>query len=66
MNEWTEVKAYGERGLLDLMCAVMSMIDDRIRIEDYGDLDELILDGVYGDLIDETVLHADREHASVS
>ncbi len=66
MNEWTEVKAYGERGLLDLMCAVMSMIDDRIRIEDYGDLDELILDGVYGDLIDETVLNADREHASVS
>lgn len=48
------------------MCAVMSMIDARIQIEDYGDLDELMLDGVYGDLIDEAVLTADREHASVS
>ncbi len=66
MNEWTQVRVSGRRELLDVMCAVVSMIDDRIQIEDYGDLDELILDGVYGDLIDEAVLNADREHASVS
>ncbi len=66
MNEWTQIKASGRRELLDTMCAVMSMIDAQIQIEDYGDLDEMILDGVYGDLIDEAVLAADREHASVS
>ncbi len=66
MNEWTEIKATGRRELLDTMCAVMSMIDAQIQIEDYGDLDELMLDGVYGDLIDESVKNADREHASVS
>ncbi len=66
MNEWTQIKATGRRELLDTMCAVMSMIDAQIQIEDYGDLDELMLDGVYGDLIDEEVKNADREHASVS
>lgn len=66
MNEWTQVKASGRRELLDVMCAVMSMVDAQIQVEDYGDLDELMLDGVYGDLIDEAVLNADREHASVS
>ena len=60
------MKASGRRELLDVMCAVMSMIDAQIQVEDYGDLDELMLDGVYGDLIDETVLNADREHAAVS
>ena len=65
-DDWTQIKASGRRELLDLMCAVMSMADARIQVEDYGDLDELILDGVYGDLIDESVLNADREHVSVS
>lgn len=65
-DNWTQIKASGRRELLDLMCAVMSMADARIQVEDYGDLDELILDGVYGDLIDESVLNADREHVSVS
>lgn len=66
MNEWTQIKASGKREYLDVMCAVMSMVDSKIQVEDYGDLDELMLDGVYGDLVDEAVLAADREHASVS
>lgn len=66
MNEWTQIKVSGRRELLDTMSAVMSMVDAAIQVEDYGDLDEMILDGVYGDLIDESVLSADREHASVS
>ena len=64
--EWVQIRASGRRELLDGISAVMSMVDAKIQVEDYGDLDELILDGVYGDLIDESVLNADREHIAVS
>ncbi len=65
-NGWTQVRASGKRDSLDDICAVMSMLDPGLQIEDYSDLDELILDGVYGDLIDESVLSADRDKISVS
>lgn len=65
-NGWTQVRASGARDELDGICAVMSMLDPGLQIEDYSDLDELILDGVYGDLIDEAVLNADRTKVAVS
>lgn len=65
-NGWTQLRATGARESLDDICAVMSMLDNGLQIEDYSDLDEMILDGVYGDLIDETVLAADRTRVSVS
>ena len=51
---------------LDELCAVMSMLSNGLQIEDYSDIEDRILDGVYGDLIDESVLNADRTVASVS
>ncbi len=65
-NGWTQIRANGKREELDAISAVMSMLDPGLQIEDYSDLDELILDGVYGDLIDEAVLSADRTKVSVS
>ncbi len=65
-NGWTQIRASGSREELDAISAVMSMLDPGLQIEDYSDLDELILDGVYGDLIDEAVLAADRTKVSVS
>lgn len=65
-NGWTQVRATGAREELDAISAVMSMLDPGLQIEDYSDLEELILDGVYGDLIDESVLSADRTKVSVS
>ena len=65
-NGWTQVRATGAREELEAISAVMSMLDPGLQIEDYSDLDELILDGVYGDLIDESVLSADRSKVSVS
>lgn len=65
-NGWTQVRASGAREELDGICAIMSMLDSGLQIEDYSDLDELILDGVYGDLIDESVLNADRSKIAVS
>lgn len=65
-NGWTQIRVSGKREQLDEISAVMSMLDPGLQIEDYSDLDELILDGVYGDLIDESVLTADRTKIAVS
>lgn len=62
---WIQIKATSKRENLDLMCAVMGMIDNSLMIEDYSDV-EKDLDGVYGDLIDEELLAKDRTTASVS
>ena len=43
----------------------MSMVDNGLMIEDYSDVDD-ILDGVYADLIDDTILEADRTRTAVS
>ena len=65
-NKWIQIKVSAKCEHLDSLCAVMSMISNGLQIEDYSDIEDRILDGVYGDLIDESVLNADREHASVS
>ena len=64
--DWLQIKVTVKSEMLDPVCAVMSMISNGLQIEDYSDIEDRILDGVYGDLIDESVLNADREHASVS
>ena len=65
-SKWIQIKVSSKCENLDTLCAVMSMISNGLQIEDYSDIEDRILDGVYGDLIDESVLNADREHASVS
>lgn len=61
--EWTKLTAACKTADLDTVAAVMSMLDNGLMIEDYSDV---TTDGVYGDLIDESILTADREHAAVS
>lgn len=63
---WTEVKVTSKIEDFDSVCAVMSMLDAGLYIQDYSDLDALMLDGVYGDLIDDEVKAADKTHASAS
>lgn len=62
-QEWTQVKATVPTAQLDTACAVMSVITTQLMIEDYSDFS---LNGMYGELVDEQILHADREHAAVS
>lgn len=50
---------------LEKVCAVMSMIDSGLMIEDYSDLEETFKN-VYADLIEDDLLNADKKHASVS
>ena len=62
---WTQVKVTVPlRELYDLV-AVMSMINNNLMIEDYSDIDTN-LKTCYGDLIDEKILNANKDIASVS
>jgi ribosomal protein L11 methyltransferase len=62
-GEWTQIKVTVALQKLDTLVAIMSMIDLNLMIEDYSDID---LKTCYGDLIDESLLNADKTVASVS
>jgi ribosomal protein L11 methyltransferase len=50
---------------LEQVSAVMSMLDNSLLIEDFSDIDEN-LKPMYGELIDDSILHADPNVCSVS
>ena len=62
-SEWTQVKVTVKIERLDDLVAIMSMVSNNLQIEDYSDID---LKTCYGDLIDESILNADKTIASVS
>ena len=64
-QNWIQIKVTCRVADLDTVTGVMSMVDNGLMIEDYSDVDRE-LDGVYGDLIDESILKADRTMAAVS
>lgn len=63
--EWSQVKVRCRHDDLDAVTAIMSMVDSGLMIEDYADVEENLMP-VYGELIDEAILNADREVAYVS
>ena len=63
---WVQIRVTADTKYLDDVCSVMCMLDNGLMIEDYSDIDTHLLDGVYGDLIDESILKADKTKASVS
>ncbi|MBO5355162.1 MAG: 50S ribosomal protein L11 methyltransferase [Clostridia bacterium] len=62
-KDWTQLKVTVPLSQLDALVAVMSMLNNNLMIEDYSDID---LKTCYGDLIDESILNADKTVASVS
>ena len=60
---WTKITVTGNIKDLDSIVAVMSMLDNGLMIEDYSDFS---LNGMYGELVDESILNADRETVRVS
>ena len=62
-NEWIKLSLYGKTEDIEILTAVISMIENGVMIEDYSDVST---DGLYGALIDESILSADREHVTVS
>ena len=62
-TEWTQLRVTVKLEELDRTTAVMNMVSNYLQIEDYSDID---LKTCYGDLIDESILNADKTIASVS
>ncbi len=62
-GSWTKLTVTGATGDLDAISAVMSMLDNGLMIEDYSDFK---LNGMYGDLVDESILNASRDIVKVS
>lgn len=63
VTDWTQLRVTVALGDLDELTAIMSMVSNNLQIEDYSDID---LKTCYGDLIDESILNADKTIASVS
>lgn len=62
---WTQIKVTCRVSDLETVCAIVSMLDSSIMVEDYSDI-ETGLKTVYGDLIDESILNSDKSIASCS
>ena len=60
---WTQIRVTVKLPKLDELTAIMSMVSNNLQIEDYSDID---LKTCYGDLIDESILNADKTVAAVS
>lgn len=60
---WTKVTVTSKTRSLDDVTAVMSMVDNGLMIEDYSDFS---LNGMYGELVDDSILNADKETVRVS
>ena len=62
-GNWTKLTVSGGVKDLDSVTAVMSMLDNGLMIEDYSDFSP---NGMYGDLVDESILNADKNAVKVS
>ena len=62
-GSWTKLTVVGRTADLDDIVSVMSMLDNCLMIEDFSDFE---LNGMYGELVDESILNADRETVKVS
>ena len=62
-GNWTKLTVSGKVTDLDSITAVMSMLDNGLMIEDYSDFS---FSGMYGELVDDSILNADRDNVRVS
>ena len=62
-GNWTKLTVTGHVSDREEICAVMSMLDNGLMIEDYSDFS---LNGMYGELVDDEILNADKETVKVS
>ena len=60
---WTKLTVTGRTVDLDAITAIMSMLDNGLMIEDFSDFS---LNGMYGELVDDSILEADKDTVKVS
>lgn len=63
--KWNQLKVNCSTSELDTVVAVMSMLDEGLMIDDYSDAMEGA-NAVYGELVDESILNADKTRSAVS
>ena len=63
--KWTQIRVTCKTEHIDEVAAVLTMLDTGVMIEDYSDV-LTSLRTVYGELIDEKILRADKTIASAS
>ncbi|MBR2907155.1 MAG: 50S ribosomal protein L11 methyltransferase [Clostridia bacterium] len=63
VTDWTQIRVSIPLTVLNEVTAIMSMVCNNLQIEDYSDID---LKTCYGDLIDESILNADKTRGAVS
>lgn len=64
MNEWTQLRVTCPVSDAETVSAVMSMIDNNLMIEDPNDADAI--ETIYGELMDESIVNADRSEVKIS
>ena len=62
-NNWTKMTVSCKSSDLEIVSAIMSMLETGLMIEDYSDFS---LNGMYGELVDESILNADKSLAKIS
>ena len=62
-GNWTKLTVSAKTSDLESITAVMSMLDNGLMIEDYSDFS---FSGMYGELVDDSILNADRNTVRVS
>jgi ribosomal protein L11 methyltransferase len=63
-SNWTQIRVACRNCDIDAVCAVMSMVDNGLMIEDATEIDKM--DTCYGELMDESMTNADRSVGAVS
>ena len=64
MGNWTQIRVGCKIADLNAVSAVMSMVDNNLMIEDANEID--LMDTCYGELLDESMVNADRSVGAVS
>jgi len=64
MGNWTQIRVGCKISDLNAVSAVMSMVDNNLMIEDANEID--LMDTCYGELLDESMVNADRSVGAVS
>lgn len=62
-GNWTKLTVTVATSDLERASAITSMLDNGLMIEDYSDFS---LNGMYGELVDETILNANKDIAKIS
>ncbi|MBQ5800508.1 MAG: 50S ribosomal protein L11 methyltransferase, partial [Clostridia bacterium] len=62
-GNWTKLTTTVKVEYLERASSVISMLDNGLMIEDFSDF---TLNGMYGELVDESILSADRDIAKIS